>query len=52
MIATHDTGASSKSGEVWACSIVGFVNSFGVFLHFFDFHVGSDFFKLNPARDM
>ena len=29
-----------------------FLNSFGVFLHFFDFYVAADFFKLNGAKHM
>ena len=44
MIETHEhAGEFTQNGELWACQIVGIPNSFGVFLHFFDFHVGSRF---------
>ena len=44
-IEAHEHAASSQNGELWACQIVGVLNSFGVFLHFLDSYVSADLFK-------
>jgi hypothetical protein len=49
-IEAHEHAASSQNGELWACQIVGLLNSFGVFLHFLDSYVAADLFKTNRAR--
>src|SRR5436190_3284006 len=49
-IEAHEHAASSQNGELWACQIVGVLNSFGVFLHFLDSYVAADLFKTNRAR--
>src|SRR6266480_2289712 len=49
-IEAHEHAASSQNGELWACQIVGVLNSFGVFLHFLDSYVAADLFKNEPGE--